>query len=321
MNYLDMYLINLLYGDTGSQSSSTIVQNNLENWKTVDDIQQTIKSGALERYLDSLPDKLLELGIRVLFSIIVVFVGLKLINFIRKIIRKSFERHDVEKGVIQFTDGLIRALLTIFLIFWVAVNFGVQATSIAALISSISIAIGLALQGSLSNFAGGILILILKPFKVGDYIKEDTYQNEGTVMEISLFYTKLLSYDNKTIVLPNGTLANTSMANYSRDGKRRIDLKLGISYEADIKQAREVIMDILNKSDKVYQNMQKIVFVRELGDNGVILGVRCFVNAGEYFPVYWELLEEIKYAFDKNDIGIPFPQMDVHLESRESNIH
>ncbi|MBP5309713.1 MAG: mechanosensitive ion channel family protein [Lachnospiraceae bacterium] len=282
--------------------------------QTVEDISNNIKSGALQTYLNELPDKLIAMGVKVLLTFIIIIVGIKLINMLRKTVRKALEKINVEKGVVQFTDSLIKAVLTILLVLWAAVNFGVEATSIAALISSVSIAIGLALQGSLSNFAGGILILLLKPFKVGDYIKEDTHSNEGTVKEISLFYTKLLSYDNKTIVLPNGILANSSMVNFSDEGKRRLDLRVSISYKADIKKAKDVIMDVIDKSDLVLSDLQKIVFVAELDNSGVILGIRCFADADQFFKTRWSLLEDIKYALDENDIEIPYPQLDVHLD-------
>jgi small conductance mechanosensitive channel len=303
--------VNVLY-DASSENQSNIDEQ--FGMQTVEDISNNIKSGALQTYLNELPDKLLAMGVKVLLTFIIVIVGIKLINMLRKSIRKALEKINVEKGVVQFTDSLIKAVLTILLVLWAAVNFGVEATSIAALISSVSIAIGLALQGSLSNFAGGILILLLKPFKVGDYIKEDTHSNEGTVKEISLFYTKLLSYDNKTIVLPNGILANSSMVNFSDEGKRRLDLRVSISYKADIKKAKEVIMDVIDKSDLVLADLQKIVFVAELENSGVILGIRCFADADQYFKTRWSLLEDIKYALDNNNIEIPYPQLDVHLD-------
>lgn len=303
--------VNVLY-DASSENQSNIDEQ--FGMQTVEDISNNIKSGALQTYLNELPDKLLAMGVKVLLTFIIVIVGIKLINMLRKTVRNALEKINVEKGVVQFTDSLIKAVLTILLVLWAAVNFGVEATSIAALISSVSIAIGLALQGSLSNFAGGILILLLKPFKVGDYIKEDTHSNEGTVKEISLFYTKLLSYDNKTIVLPNGILANSSMVNFSDEGKRRLDLRVSISYKADIKKAKEVIMDVIDKSDLVLADLQKIVFVAELENSGVILGIRCFADADQYFKTRWSLLEDIKYALDNNNIEIPYPQLDVHLD-------
>lgn len=301
--------------DEQNQDNAMNAANNLiGNAKDIDTIRSDIQSGALETYFAQLPQKLAQMGIKVVVALLVLFIGMKLIKLLRKYVRRAMEKTTLEKGVIQFTDSLLKTILTIFLIIGVAVNLGVEATSIAALISSVSIAIGLALQGSLSNFAGGILILALKPFKVGDYIKEDTHGNEGTVKEISMFYTKLLSFDNKTVILPNGTLANSSMVNYSDDGRRRIDLRFEISYDADIKKTREVVMELLDSEERIIQNMQKIVFVHELGSSGVNMGVRCFTKASDYFPVQWQLLENIKCALDENGINIPYPQLDVHLD-------
>ena len=311
-----IHLINLLGTSVNVLYDGSDTQNNIDEqfgMQTVDEISDNIKNGALQTYLDELPGKMLNVGVKVLLTFVIVFVGIKLIKVLRNTVRKALEKAKVEKGVIQFTDSLIKTVLTILLILWVAVNFGVEATSIAALISSVSIAIGLALQGSLSNFAGGILILLLKPFKVGDYIKEDTHSNEGTVKEISLFYTKLLSYDNKTIVLPNGMLANSSMVNFSDEGKRRLDLRVSISYKADIRKAKDVILQVVDDNELVLTELQKIVFVSELDDSGVTLGVRCFAQADNYFKTRWQLLEDIKYALDENGIEIPYPQMDVHV--------
>lgn len=301
--------------DNSNQENAINQANDIVNGTyDFNDLKADFRSGVLSRYLEQLPGKALELGIKIVFTIIVVIIGYKLIGLLRRAVRNALEKTNLEKGVIQFTDSLLKTLLTLFLIIGVAVNFGMEATSIAALISSVSIAIGLALQGSLSNFAGGILLLALKPFKVGDYIKEDTHGNEGTVKEISMFYTKLLSYDNKTIVLPNGILANSSMVNYSDDGKRKIDLCFDISYNSDIKKTREIILEVIKNNKKIYQNMQKSVFVSELGESGIKIGVRCFTDADSYFKVYWQLLEDIKYALDANDIKFPYPQMDVHFD-------
>lgn len=312
MRYLLQLATSVIYNDM-TENSGIDEQFGM---MTTEEIGESIKSGAIQRYLDTLPDKLLALGIKVLFTFIVVFVGLKAIKLIRKVIKKALTKGNIEKGVIQFTDSLVKTILGLFLILWVAINFGVEATSIAALISSVSIAIGLALQGSLSNFAGGILILVLKPFKVGDYIKEDSHGNEGTVKEISLFYTKLLSFDNRTIILPNGTLANSSMVNYSLDGRRRIDLKFEISYNADIKAAKAIVKKILEENKLVIQDMDKTVFVGELASSGIVIGARCYTDAANYFPLYWALLEEIKYAMDEADISIPYPQVDVHIKEK-----
>lgn len=302
-----------IYSDTNAEVVEAAAKQAVDN-DIIEIIQEEIKPGVIEQYVNELPTKLLALGIKVLIAIIVLFVGIKLINIVRKIVRKAFEKTNAEKGVIQFIDSLIKAVLSVLLFLSIAINFGVEATSIAALIGSVSIAIGLALQGSLSNFAGGILILLLKPFRVGDFIKEDSHGNEGTVHEISLFYTKLLTYDNKTVILPNGTLANTSMVNYTHAGNRRMDIRIGISYESDIKKARKIILELIEADDRILQDMQKIVFVAELGESSVNLGVRCFIPIDDYWDVLWKLQEDVKCAFDDAGIKIPYKQIDIHMD-------
>ena len=194
----------------------------------------------------------------------------------------------------------------------IVTSLGVEPASIAALLASGGVAIGLALQGSLSNFAGGVLILLLKPFVVGDYIIEDTNKNEGTVKEIQIFYTKLATVDNKTIVIPNGTLANTSLTNVTAKDERRLDLTVGISYEADLKAAKETIEKILREDESVLQTEELIVYVDSLADSAVMIGSRCWVKTNEYWPARWRILEKIKLTLDENEIVIPYPQLVVH---------
>ena len=173
-------------------------------------------------------------------------------------------------------------------------------------------AIGLAVQGSLSNFAGGVLILLLKPFKVGDYIKEDGNGNEGTVSEIQLFYTKLRTFDNKTIILPNGTLANTSMTNVTEAKIRRLDISVGISYDSDIRKAREVLLDMLKQDEAPLKDQVMRVYVDALADSSVNLGIQCWVAQEEYWEAKWRLTENTKEVLDRAGIQIPFPQITVH---------
>ena len=177
----------------------------------IEDLSENIN--AFQKFLDTLPEKAIGLGFRVVMAAILYFAGVKLIKFIRKITRKSLERAKVETGVIQFLDGLLKVVLYFVMVLIVVSNFGFDATSIIALLGSAGVTVGLALQGSLSNLAGGVLILLLKPFRVGDYIIENSGNNEGTVKEIGIFYTKLMTTDGKTVVLPNGTIANNSLIN------------------------------------------------------------------------------------------------------------
>ena len=269
----------------------------------------------VERFLTELPDKALRLGIRVLLAVVAFFIGTQLIRIIRKIVKKSMQHAKAETGVIQFMDSFIRAVLYVLLAFMIAGSFGLDAASIVAIVGSAGVAIGLALQGSLSNFAGGVLILLLKPFKVGDYIIEDTNKNEGTVREIQIFYTKLATPDNKNIVLHNGNLANVSLTNVSACEKRRMDIWVGISYQADIRYAKQVITDVLRNDEDTLKDEEMFVYVHELGDSSVILGIRCWFLSEDYWTGKWRVTEEVKYALDENGIGIPYPQMDIHMKN------
>ena len=268
----------------------------------------------VEKFLRDLPERALNLGIRVVLALVFFIVGIQCIKLLRKIIRKSLERANADVGVTQFLDSFIKIGTYAILVMVIATSFGVDATSIIAVFGSAGVAIGLALQGSLSNLAGGVLILILKPFKVGDYIIEDTNKNEGTVTEIQIFYTKLTTPDNKTIILPNGTLANSSLTNVTHAPYRRNEIKIGISYDSDIKMAKKVLQDLLDGDTAVLQDMDKLVFVDELADSSVVLGVRCWFKNEDFWQGRWRLIEEAKYALEENGISIPYPQMDVHIQ-------
>lgn len=213
----------------------------------------------------------------------------------------------------QFIDSLLKIVLYVLLIISIATNLGVDTASVAAVIASAGVAIGLALQGSLSNFAGGVLILLLKPFVVGDYIIEDTCKNEGTVKEIQLFYTKLTTIDNRTIVIPNGTLANNSLTNVTDKDERRLDLKIGISYEADLKEAKKIIAKLLEKEARIRTDKEILIFVDELAASAVVLGVRAWVKTEDFWDVKWKFLEDVKQEMDSAGIEIPYQQVAVHM--------
>lgn len=277
--------------------------------------EEEIDIGLIEQFFSELPDKAFRFGIRVLLAIVVFFIGVKLIKLVRKMVKKSLLRGNAEQGVVQFLDSFIKAALYIVLVLFIASGFGVDATSVVALLGSAGVAIGLAIQGSLSNLAGGVLILLLKPFKVGDYIKEDTSGNEGTVEEIQLFYTRLVTPENKIIVLPNGNLSNASLTNVTYAPDRRMDIKVGISYKADIKKAKEVLLEVLVNDEHVLKEKEQIVYVDELADSAVMLGIRCWFKNEEYWEGKWRITEKVKYALDENEIEIPYPQMDVHVDN------
>lgn len=283
--------------------------------EVTDATQEAVKQvNQLTQYVqDSIPG-LITFGLKVLAALVAFFIGRLVIRWIRKIVRRSFERSGADKGVEQFVDSLLKYGLYALLVFSLISSLGFDTTSVAAVLASGGVAIGLALQGSLSNFAGGVLILLLKPFVVGDYIIEDTNGKEGTVKEIQIFYTKLSTIDNKTIVIPNGMLTNNSITNATAKDERQLDLRVGISYDADIRQAKSVIENLLIKDECIIKNEQINVFVHELADNAVVLGIRAWVKNEQYWETRWRLLEEIKLLLDENGIEIPYPQMTVHMQ-------
>ena len=269
------------------------------------------------QYLQDHIPNLISFAIEIVLALIFFFLGRIMIKWIRKLVRKMLEKSNVDKGVETFVDSLLKFMLYGILLFTIATKFGFDTASVAALIASAGVAVGLAVQGSLSNFAGGILILLLKPFVVGDYIIEDNHGDEGTVKEIQLFYTKLLTVDNRTVVIPNGMLTNNSLTNVTHMDERKLELKVSISYESDLLKAKAVLADLIRKESRIMQDKEHRIFVDELGDYGVILGMRCWVSTEDYWNVRWDMLEEIKLTFDRESIVIPYRQMNVRIQ--ESN--
>lgn len=277
-------------------------------------VEEVMKPGILKSFLEKLPEKALQLGVRVLLAVLCFLIGVQLIKLIRKIIKKSMQRAGAELGAVQFVDSFVKAALYILLVLMLASSFGVDAASIVAVLGSAGVAIGLAIQGSLSNLAGGVLILLLKPFRVGDYIVESSTGKEGTVTEIQIFYTRLLTVDNKTVILPNGSLANNSIVNITAQANRRMDISVSVSYSADLKKTKEVLLNVLQKDEAVLKDKERVVFVDELGASGVNLGVRCWFKQEDYWAGKWRITENCKLALDEAGIEIPFNQLDVHLK-------
>lgn len=267
----------------------------------------------VEMFKAKIPD-LIGWGIRILIALIIFLIGRALIRWIRKRVKISMTRANVDAGVTQFTQSLLKFGLYLILILVIAGNLGFDLSSITVAFASASVGITLALQGTLSNFAGGVLILITRPFVVGDYIIEDNKKNEGTVKEIGIFNTKLTTLDNKTIVIPNGTLVNNSLTNVTEKDERQLDLKIGISYNSDLRRAKAVLAEQLVNHDSIIAEHPTNIFVDELGDSAVILGVRAWVKSEEYWSTRWALLEDIKLSFDKEGIEIPYNQLSVHVE-------
>jgi len=267
----------------------------------------------LENFAKQLPDKLFNLGVRIVLAILVFLMGVQLIKLVRKVIKKALQKRKIDEGAVKFIDSFIKYGAYFLLVILIASWLGVDAASILALLGSASVAIGLAVQGSLSNLVGGVLLLILKPFSMGDYIK-DSLGNEGTVCSIDVFYTQLLTPDNKTIVLPNGTLANGCITNYTQCHSRRIDIPVSISYDEDINRVKTILTEVLKKDDGVIKEQDHVVFVESLAESAVIMNVRCYAQNDVYWEVKWRLTEKIKYVLDDAGIKIPYPQMDIHMK-------
>ena len=286
-----------------------------DNLAELEELQKMAKPGMIKGYLEDAAPVLVDFAVRVLFALIIYFVGKKLIKWIRKILKRALQRSAVDEGVCQFLDSAAKIFLYVVLAMAVINQLGVATTCMVGVLGSAGLAVGLALQGSLANFAGGVLILWFKPFKVGDYIIEDTHKNEGTVTEIQIFYTKLLTVDNRTVVIPNGTLANSSLTDVTHQDKRRVDLYVGISYEADTQTAKEILSKIVEEEPARLVEEETMVFVDSLEDSSVRLGLRFWVATHDYWNARWRVTEEIKIKFDENQIEIPYNQLTVSLKS------
>lgn len=276
-------------------------------------IEQMAKNpGIIRTYFESLVPDLFNFALQVIIAIVVYAVGAKIIKMTVKIVRKALERRNTDIGVIQFLSAVIRYSMY-FILFMMILNlFGIATTSAVAVLGSCGVAVGLALQGSLANFAGGVLILLLKPFVVGDYIIEGS--NEGTVYEISIFYTKLKTVDNKVIVIPNGNLSNSSLINVSHMDNRRVDVAVGIAYEADIRTAKDILYKVAEEDPARLPGEDIVVAVDNLGASSVDMTVRIWVKSEDYWTTKWRLTENIKYALDENNISIPYQQIDVQIK-------
>lgn len=269
--------------------------------------------GVIRTYLEGMVPSLLSFLMQVVVAIIVLLIGSRIIKFLLKLIRKSLDRSKVEAGVVTFLCSLVKYSLYFVLAMIILAQFGVTTSSVVAVLGSAGLTLGLALQGSLSNFAGGVLILLLKPFVVGDYIIDGATGQEGTVSSITIFYTKLLTVDNRMILIPNGTLSNSSITNVTHMEKRRIDLLIGVSYEANLAKTKQVLLDVVKSEDKILPGEPVDVYVSELADSSVQMGVRAWVKTEDYWPIRWKMTEDIKNALDANGISIPYPQMDVTI--------
>lgn len=273
----------------------------------VEKLSQISWKEMFERYVPVVCDYLL----RIALVLVIFFVGRKLIKKIVSLCDQALKRHGMEMTVRRFFCNVINALGYICMLGILLQTVGLTATSLTALVASAGVAVGLALQGSLSNFAGGVLILLMKPFVIGDYIVQGN--TEGTVKEIGLVYTELITADNRLIVIPNGTLIDSSIVNVTATGKRRLELSVGIGYKSDLKKAKEVLIR-LGENDPARDPENPVnVFVSELAESSVNLGLHVWVSSSEYWNAKWRLTENIKMAFDEEGIEIPFKQVEISV--------
>jgi small conductance mechanosensitive channel len=250
---------------------------------------------------------------KLLLALVVLFIGLRIINFIVALIGKQFQKTKLDETLRPFITNVLSWLLKIMLFISAASMIGIETTSFVAILGAAGLAVGLALQGTLSNFAGGILLLLFRPYKVGDLV--ETQGRLGHVKEIQIFTTILSTPDSKMAIIPNGPIMNGEIINFTALGKIRIDLTMGISYGADIRKAKEVLLKVMAAHPKVLKNPAPFVGVSELGDSSVNLAVRPYADPADYWPVYFDIYEQGKIALDDHSIEIPFPQMDVHMKN------
>lgn len=262
--------------------------------------------------IESLFNKGLDLGGRIIMLLIILFIGLKVVKVAKKFTEKALEKAHAEKSVSTFLVSVVKYGLYGVLAFLIASYCGVDAASIVALVGSVGVAVGLALQGSLSNIAGGVLILLLRPFNVGDYII--ACGHEGVVENIEIFFTTLRTGDNKVITLPNGALANGSIVNVTSSGERRCDITVGISYDSDIRKAKDVLLSVIKSDEHVMMNKDMDVFVENLGASSVDMHVRCWFKNEDYWSGLARLNETIKLELDVNGIEIPYNKIDVNIK-------
>lgn len=251
----------------------------------------------------------------VIVALILLVVGKFVIKKLLKLCDKFFTKANMEISIKRFLDSLIKVVLYIVLIIIICNQVGIDTASFIAVLGTLGLTVGLALQGSLSNFAGGVLIIMLKPFRVGDYIIDNGSGKEGVVDRIDLFYTKLITGDNKAIVIPNGALSNAAITNVTQYDKRRVDLTFGISYNDDIEKAKALLLDVATKDKAVISDPAAVAVVTELSASQVSITVRAWCNTADYWGVYSRVLENGKKVLDENGIEIPFNQVQVHVKN------
>ncbi len=268
----------------------------------------------LTKLWEGLGEFAINYGFKILGALILLFLGPQLIKWVLKIIKKGKKfNENLDANTQTLIIDIVKVALYVLLVGIIAITLGVEGSAIAAVITSCGLAIGLALQGSLSNFAGGIMILVFKPFRIGDFIDDGT--NSGTVKDIGIFYTTIHTGDNKVITIPNGALSNTAVTDYSINETRRVDLEIGVGYDSDIDLVKKTLLDLANAHELVLKDPAPFVRLGTQGDSALIFKFRVWVKASDYWTVNFDLLEASKKIFDIRGISIPYPQMDLHIDN------
>ena len=275
----------------------------------------------IQKYLNEAPDLIVkysaEHGINIIIALLIFFIGKWFAKMLANLLQAGLRKQKIDNTIVSFLGNITFSVMLIFVIIAALAQVGIQTTSLIALLGAAGLAVGLALQGSLSNFASGVLLVSFRPCKVGDYIEAAGIA--GTVEDISIFSTVLVTPDNKMITVPNSTIMNSSIVNYSAKAQRRIDLVIGISYDADVRQAKQVLQEIVKRDSRVLAEPETRVALHALADSSVNFIVRPWVKTEDYWNVYFDLMEAIKIELDNKGIGIPYPQVDLHIKSNPEN--
>ncbi|MEQ8690227.1 MAG: mechanosensitive ion channel [Pseudomonadales bacterium] len=274
-------------------------------------LPEELSTDSMQGYVDKAVEMAMEYGPQLVLAIVVLLVGLWIVNKVIDGVRAGLDKSNTDPTLAKFLGSLASVILKALLFISVAGMIGIETTSFIAVLGAAGLAIGLALQGSLANFAGGVLILLFRPYKVGDFI--DAQGVMGTVAEIQIFTTIIRTGDNKRIIVPNGSISNGIITNFSAEAKRRVDFTFGIGYDDDIKKAKDTLKRIMSEDSRIHADPEPMVVVAELADSSVNFTVRVWVDAGDYWGVFFDTTEKVKLVFDEEGISIPYPQQDVHM--------
>ena len=300
---------------TDAETTAALLETEAVAAQIQEDLEH-LKPNVVLETVKSWTPSLMSFGYRLLAAIVIILIGIKVAKMVNRFLKRTFERMSMEVSVMKFLLSVANVGIYAIVLFMAADKIGIPSASIIAMLGSAGLAIGLALQGSLSNVAGGILILVTRPFVVGDYIVLNGV--EGSVTSIGLTYTTLQTGDNKKITIPNGTVSNSTIVNVTAQDKRRVDISVGISYSSSMKQAKEIVQKIFENHPLVLQEEGITVFVGSLEDSSVTIGGRAWAKTGDYWTVMWEVTEQIKEEFDAAGIEIPFNQMDINVRKIET---